>query len=70
MKFEDRSREETERQQQCARSKAWNLAENTYKLKEKDQVTSHPPAEEWVLPTASTKEREERKFVEDSGGRM
>ena len=26
MKFEDRSHEETERQQRCARSKAWNLA--------------------------------------------
>ena len=28
MKFEDRSHEETERQQRCARSKAWNLAKN------------------------------------------
>ena len=34
-KFEDRSLEETERQQRCARSNAWNLAENTYKHKEK-----------------------------------
>ena len=37
MKFEDRSHEETERQQRCAPSKAWNLANNIYKLKEKDQ---------------------------------
>ena len=29
MKFEDRSHEETERQQRCARSKAWNLAKKT-----------------------------------------
>ena len=28
MKFEDRSQEETERQQRCAQSKAWNLAKN------------------------------------------
>ena len=35
MKFEDRSREETERQQRCARSKACNLGKNIYKLKEK-----------------------------------
>ena len=38
MKFEDRSHEETERQQRCARSKAWNLAKNTCKLKEKDKL--------------------------------
>ena len=35
MKFEDRSHEETERQQRCARSKAWNLAKNMHKFKEK-----------------------------------
>ena len=39
MKFEDRSQEETERQQRCARSKAWNLAKNIYKLKEKYKAT-------------------------------
>ena len=33
MKFEDRSHEETERQLRCARSKAWNIAKNIYKLK-------------------------------------
>ena len=53
MKFEDRSHEETERQQRCARSNAWNLAKNIYKLREKDQVTFHSPVEEWVLPAAS-----------------
>ena len=67
VKFEDRSHEENERQQRCARSKAWNLAKNIYKLKEKDQVTFYSTAEEWVLPAASTKEPEERKFVVDSG---
>ena len=40
MKFEERSHEETERQRRCARSKAWNLAKNIYKLKENDKATS------------------------------
>ena len=57
MKFEDRSHEETERQQRCARSKAWNLAINIYKLKEKDKAASYSHAEEWVLPAASTQSR-------------
>ena len=56
MKFEDGSQEETERQQQCARSKAWNLAKNRHKCKEKDKATFNSPAEEWVLPVASTEE--------------
>ena len=38
MKFEDRSHEQTVRQQRCALSKAWNLARNIYKLKEKDKA--------------------------------
>ena len=67
MKFEDRSQEETDRQQRCARRKAWNLVKNNNKLKENDRATFHFSAEEWVLPAASTKEPEERKFVVDSG---
>ena len=67
MKFEDRSHEETERQQRCARSKAWNRAKNIYKVKEKDKATFYSPSEEWVLPAASPKEPEEREFVVDSG---
>ena len=70
MKFDDRSHGETERQQRCARSKAWNLAINIYKLKEKDKAASYSHAEEWVLPAASTQESEERDFVVDSGTRM
>ena len=34
---EDRSQEETERQERCARGKAWNLARNIYKPKENDK---------------------------------
>ena len=70
MKFEDRSQEETDRQQRCARSKAWNFAENIDKLKEKDKATFYSLSEEWVLPAASTKEPEEREFVVDSGASM
>ena len=70
MKFEDWSHEETERQQGCARRRAWNLATNIYKLNEKDKAAFYSPAEEWVLPAASTKEPEERKFVVDSGASM
>ena len=38
--------------------------------KEKDKATFYSPAEEWVLPAASTKEPEEREFVVDSGASM
>ena len=62
--FEDRSHEETERQQRCARSKAWDLSKNMYKLKEKDKATFYSPAEERVLPAASTKEPEERESLQ------
>ena len=37
-----------------------------YKLNEEDKAT-YSPAEEWLLPAASTKEPEEREFVVDSG---
>ena len=69
MKFEDRSQEKTERQQRCARSKAWNLGKNMYKLKEKDKAAFYSPSEEWVLPAAPTKEPGEREFVVDSGAK-
>ena len=70
MKFEDRSQEETERQQRCARGKAWNLAEHIYKLKEKGKATFYSRSEEWVLPAASTEEPEVREFVVDSRASM
>ena len=70
MKFEDRSQEETERQQRCARGKAWNLAKKNYKFKEKDKATFYSPSEEWVLPAASTKEPEDREYVVDPGASM
>ena len=70
VKFEDRSQEETKRQQRCTRGKAWNLAKNIYKLKEKEKATFFSLSEEWVMPAASTKKMEEREFVVDSGASM
>ena len=67
---EDQSQEETERQQRCARSKAWNLAKNIYKLKANDKAAYSSLADNWVLPSASAREPEEREFVVDSGGSM
>ena len=66
MKFEDRSHKETERQQRCARSKAWNLAEI---------YTSSKKRQGCILLSrggmgTSTKEPEEREFVVDSGASM
>ena len=70
MKFEDRSQEESERQQRCARGKAWSIAKHTYKLKEKDKAAFYSLSEDWVLPAASPKELEEREFVVDSRAGM
>ena len=63
-KFEDRSQEETEWQEQGAREAASKL-----KLKEHDRTTFFSPSENRCLP-ASTLEPEEREFVVDSGASM
>ena len=46
MKFEDRSHEETERQQRCSRSKAWNLSKNILQAQRKNKAAFYSPAEE------------------------
>ena len=58
-KFEDRSQEETEWQEQGARQAAWKLAKNIIKLKEKNKATIFSPSENRCLP-ASTLKPEER----------
>ena len=46
-------------------------ADRTFKKTyQPNKVTFYFPAEEWVLPAASTKEPEEREFVVDSGASM
>ena len=42
-KFEDRSQEETEWQERCARDAAWKLAKNIEKLKEKHETAFFSP---------------------------
>ena len=67
--FEDRSQEETEWQERCAREAAWKLAKNVLKLKEHERATFFSPSENRCLP-ASTLKPEEREFVVDSGASM
>ena len=68
-KFEDRSQEETEWQEQGAREEAWKLAKNVLKLMEHQRATFFSPSENRCLP-ASTLKPEEREFVVDSGASM
>ena len=68
-KFEDRSQEETEWQEQGAREAAWKLAKNVLKLKEHERATFFSPSENRCL-LASTRKPEEREFVVDSGASM
>ena len=66
---EDRSQEETEWQERCAREAAWKLAKGVLKLKEKNKAAFFSPSENRCLP-ASTLEPEEREFVVDSRAPM
>ena len=66
-KLEDRSQEETERQDRCARGDAWRMAKSILKLKEKGKATFFSPPEVWCLPAPSVIKPEEREFVVDSG---
>ena len=65
-KFQDRSQEETECQERCAREAAWRLSKRVLKLKEHQRATFVSPSENRCLP-ASTLKPEEREFVVDSG---
>ena len=49
-KFEDRSQEETEWQEQSAREAAWKLAKSVLKLKEHERATFFSPSENRCLP--------------------
>ena len=60
-KFEERSQEETEWQEQGAREAAWKLAKNVFKLKEHQRATFFSLLEYRCLP-ASTLKPEEREF--------
>ena len=65
-KFEDRSQENTEWQEEGAREAAWRLAKSVLKFKEQERATFFSPSENRCL-LASTRKPEEREFVVDSG---
>ena len=69
-KFEDRSQEETNRQERRARADAWRMAKSILTLKEKNKATFFSPTEVWCLPAPSVIKPEEREFVVDSGASM
>ena len=68
-KFEDRSQEETEWQEQGAREAAWKLAKSVLKLKEHERATFFSPSENRCLPASNLKP-EEREFVVDTDTSM
>ena len=68
-KFEDRSQEETEWQEQGAREAAWKLAKSVFKLKEHEKAAFFSSPEN-RCHLASTLKPEEREFVVDSGASM
>ena len=68
-KFDDRSQEETEWQDQGAREAAWKLAKSVLKLKEHERSTFFSSSEYRCL-LASTLKPEEREFVVDSRASM
>ena len=51
-KFEDRSQEETEWQEQGAREAAWRLAKSVFKIKEQEKATFFSPSENRCLPAS------------------
>ena len=68
-KFEDRSKDETEGQERCARGDAW-LAKGILKLKENNKSIFLTYRELVCLPTPSVAKLEEREFVVDPGASM
>ena len=68
-RFEERPPEETSRQEDHARKAAWNLAKNTYKLKNADKATFYSPVD-IKAPVLVSKNTEDRMFVVDSGASM
>ena len=68
-KFEDRSQEETDWQEQGACEAAWKLAQSVFKFKEQERATFFSLSENRCLP-ASTVKLEEREFVVDFGASM
>ena len=64
-KLEERTPEDTPRQEECARKAAWDLARKLYVLKAEDKATFYSPVEIKAQVLVS-KNTEERMFVVDS----
>ena len=58
-KFEDRSQEERELQEQCAREAAWRLVKNVLKFKEHQRATFFSSPENRCLPASTLKPENE-----------
>ena len=69
-KLKDRSQEETERQERCAREETWMLTKNILKLKEEHKSIFFSPSEDRCLPSPYQIKLDEREFVVDSGVSM
>ena len=59
-KFEDRSEEETLKQERCARRVAWEMAKSTLKLTENEKATFYSLSEVWCPPAPSSTKPTER----------
>ena len=68
-KFEDRSQEEIEWQEQGAREAAWRLAKSVLKIKGENKAALFSPSKNRCLPASHLKPKE-REFVVDSGASM
>ena len=57
-KFEERTQDETLKQERCARREAWDLAKDVCKVKKEEKEekdTFYSPAEAWVMQAPSLK---------------
>ena len=68
--LEDRSQEETERQERCARGDARRMSKGVLKLKQQNKATFFSLLEVWCLPAPSVTKPEETEFVVDSRASM
>ena len=68
-KFEERTLEETSRQEESARKAAWDLERKILKLKAEDRATLYSPVD-IKAPVLVSINTEERMFVVDSGASM
>ena len=69
-RYEERTPEETSRQEAFVRKAAWDLAKNVYKLKNNDKTAFYSRGHKGADIDLKKKTQEERMFVIDSGASM